>query len=329
MSPRPSPSVRRDARARGVPRIVFTLPTPQARTGGNRETCRHAEALTRLGYDAVVRLPPDQSPPDWFSHGAPFDFWTQTPDPDEILVISEDATRVLAACAALPNLKVVHCKNPYYAAAAALAGLAPHQLGAYRHFIACSDGVAAWIARYFDHDVVASIPNWIDGGVFRPREKAKVIACMPRKRKMEAAAIRGMFQRLSPFDGWAWDLIEGRSEAETAEALGRSAVYLSLARFEGMCASILEGMSSGCLVAGFTGVGAREYATTLNGLWVEEDDCEAAARALVRAVAIAEAGDAEAELMREAARRTAAAWNEELFQAKLVEFWRDRLGLTP
>lgn len=282
-----------------------------------------------MGYDAVVRIPRDASPPDWFPHEAPIDAWTAMPDPDEVLIISEDATRLLAACAGLPNRKVIHCKNPYYAAAGPLATLPPEIRGAYRHFIACSDLVAAWLTRYFDHDLVSTVPCWVDGGVFRPLEKRRVIACMPRKRKLEAAAIRGMFERLNRVPGWSWDLIEGRPEAETAQALGHAAVFLSLARFEGMCTSILEGMSSECLVAGFTGLGAREYTTDLNGLWVEEDDCEAAARALVRAVEIAEADGTEAALMRAGGRRTAAEWSEAAFLAALERFWRDDMGLEP
>lgn len=313
-----------------MPKLVFLMPSPGARTGGNRTTCRHVEALVRLGYDAVVRTPAGLALPEWFDHGAHSDTWTGAPPPDEILVIPEDATSVLASCARLPNRKVIHCKNPYNAAAAALSRLSPEARGAYRDFIACSDGVAAWISRFFDHDVVAAIPCYVDGTRFRPGEKDRVIACMPRKRRFEMAAIHGMFRRLSgEREDWGWDVIEGRTEAETIAALSRAAVFLSLARFEGMCTSILEGMSSGCLVAGFTGIGAREYTTSLNGFWVEEDDCEAAAHALVRAVEAHEAAGAEAALMREAARRTAAAWNEAAFLEALTVFWRDRLGVAP
>lgn len=311
-------------------KLVFLMPSPSARTGGNRTTCRHVQALVAMGYDAVVRTPAGETLPDWFAHHTPADVWTGPPAPNEILVISEDDGATLATCAGLPNRKVVHCKNPFSAAAIGLSRLSPERRASYRHFIACSEGVAAWIARFFDHDVVASIPCFVDSARFRPGPKARVIACMPRKRPFERAAIHGMFQRLNASrGGWSWDVIEGRTEAETAEALARAAVFLSLARFEGMCTSIIEAMSSGCLVAGFTGIGAREYATTLNGLWVEEDDCEAAARALIRAVEIHEAAGVEAALMREAAARTAAAWNEPAFLQALTTFWRDYMGVTP
>lgn len=313
-----------------MPKLVFVLPSPAARTGGNRVACRHVQALAAMGYDAVIRAPPGSTLPDWFAHETPADTWTGPPAPNEILVIPEDATTALAASAGLPNRKVIHCKNPFNAAAAGLSRLSPEQRAAYRTFIACSDGVADWITRFFDHDLVATIPTYVDGARFRPGPKARVIACMPRKRPFEMAAIHGMFQRLNAArGGWTWDVIEGRTEVETAQALSRAAVFLSLARFEGMCGSIVEAMASGCLVAGFTGIGAREYTTAQNGLWVEEDDCEAAARALIRAVEMHEAAGDEAALMREAAAEAAAVWNEAAFLETLAAFWRDRMGVTP
>jgi len=41
-------------------------------------------------------------------------------------------------------------------------------------------------------------------------------------------------------------------------------------------------MACGCVVAGFTGFGAREFATTQNGFWAEEDDCLECAGQLAR-----------------------------------------------
>ena len=93
--------------------------------------------------------------------------------------------------------------------------------------------------------------------------------------------------------------------------------------------TILAAMARGCLVAGFTGTGPREYVTSMNGLWVPEDDCEAAAMALVRAVALAEEDAAAAHLMRHAARTTAAQWTHAHFVEALDSFWREAMGVTP
>ena len=313
-----------------MPKIVYLMPDPDAPTGGNKSACRHVGALVGMGYDAVVRIPPGRRPPGWFQHGAPVEQAPAVTSYSEILVIPEDARTILAQCARLPNRKVIHCKNPFYAAANGIGRLPPEERAAYRNFMACSEGVAEWIARYFDHDVVTSIPSYVEPGMFHPRPKVRVIACMPSKRSFEMAAIRTMFERLragQPY--WDWDAIQGRPEADAAAALGRASVYLSLARFEGLSVSILEAMASGCVVAGFTGFGAREYTTPANGLWVEEDDCEAAARSLVQAVAMAEADAGPAADMRQAAVVTAARWNHGVFLEALAHFWRDQIGVAP
>lgn len=313
-----------------MPRIVYLLPAPGAATGGNKMSFRHVEALVGLGYDAVVRVLGGAPPPAWFEHSAPVERATGRPDPDDIVVFPEDAAEVMAASSAFPNRKVVFCQNPYAAAAHGMGRLSKETRARYRTFMACSPGVALWISRYLDHDVIGTVPAFADERLFVPAPKAKVIAAIPRKRPEELRAIRHMFARLHPgADDWTWDVIEGRTEAETAAALGRASVFLSLARLEGMSMTILEAMACGCLVAGFTGIGPREYTTAMNGLWVEEEDCEAAAIALARACALAEEDEAGAHLIRHAARTTAAAWTHAHFMEALSLFWRDAMGVLP
>ena len=313
-----------------VPRIVYLVPAPGVATGGNKVSFRHVEALAGLGYDAVVRVLGGGPLPDWFAHNAPVERATGRPDPDDIVVFPEDAAEVMAASSVFPNRKVVFCQNPYAAAAQGVGRLSKETQARYRTYMACSPGVALWISRYLDHDVIGTVPAFADERLFAPAAKAKVIAAIPRKRPAELHAIRHMFARLCPgADDWAWDVIEGRTEAETAAALGRASVFLSLARLEGMSMTILEAMACGCLAAGFTGIGPREYTTAMNGLWVEEDDCEAAAIALARACAIAEQDEAGAHLIRHAARTTAAAWSHAQFVEALDQFWREAMGVVP
>ena len=311
-------------------RIVYLVPAAGVATGGNKVSFRHVEALTALGYDAVVRMLGPAASPDWFEHAAPIERATGRPDLDDILVFPEDAAELMAAIAGVPNRKVVFCQNPYAAAAQGVGRLSPETRARYRAFMACSPGVALWISRYLDHDVIGTVPAFADERLFVPAAKAPVIAAIPRKRPEELRAIRHMFGRLyaGPTD-WRWDVIEGRTEAETAAALGRASVFLSLARLEGMSMTILEAMACGCLVAGFTGIGPREYTTAMNGLWVEEDDCEAAALALVRACALADQDEAGAHLIRHAARTTAAQWTHAQFVEALGLFWREAMGVEP
>ena len=52
-----------------------------------------------------------------------------------------------------------------------------------------------------------------------------------------------------------------------ARVFGESALFLSLSRFESLGLTTLEALASGCIVAGFTGFGGRDYATACNGWW--------------------------------------------------------------
>ncbi|MBW8813573.1 MAG: glycosyltransferase [Caulobacterales bacterium] len=290
---------------------------------------RHVEALVAHGYDAVVRIPISAPVPEWFQHHAPVERMTGRPGVDDILVLPEDDGELLAACSRLPNRKVIFCQNPYAAALRGVLAVREAVRAAYPVMMACSDGVGDWVRRFVGPERVVTVPGFADERLFVPAPKLPLIACMPRKRRIEGAAIRNMFARL--YDGptaWRWDLVDGRTEAEAAVALGRASVFLSLARLEGMSMTIVEAMACGCLVAGFTGIGPREYAGPQNGFWVEEDDCEAAAHALVRATRLAEAGGPAAEAMRAAARDTAARWSHAASVEALLRFWRDEMGVT-
>jgi len=311
-------------------RIVYIAPRPGSNTGGNKIIFRHVEALQSLGYDAVVRSPARLEPPTWFKHSAAMEDASRPIADDDILVLAEDGRSVLARCALLPNRKVIFCQNPYALTSYGLASLPDDLQAKYRTFMACNTGVAGLIARYFDYETISVVPAFADERTFRPTPKVSVIACTPRKRPGEYRTIRYMFARL--YTGptpWHWDALETATEIETAAAMGRASLFLSLAKMEAHSITILEAMASQCLIAGFTGIGPREYTSPVNGFWADEDDCEAAALALVHAATLADQGGGAAALMRHSAGATAARWTHAGFVETLSSFWRDQMGVTP
>lgn len=310
-------------------RIVYMTPYAGSNSGGNKMIFRHVEALCALGFDAVVRRPPQTAPPTWFDHQTPTEDASVPLAAEDVLVLPEDSAALLRQAAGLPNRKVIFCQNPYALAGHGLASLDEELKRPYRTFMACGVGVAGIIARFFDYDLIAVVPGFADERRFRPAPKERLIACSPRHRRAEQPAIRYMFERLHPdAQAWRWEIMEDRTEAEVADIMGRASVFLSLARMEALSLTTLEAMASQCLLAGFTGIGAREFATSVNGIWVDEDDCEAAARALVRAVVLAEQGGGAQALMRHAAAQTAAQWSHAAFVQALAVFWRDRMGVA-
>jgi hypothetical protein len=215
-------------------KIVYLAFASASLTGGNKMTFRHVEALAAGGFDAVVRLMDGGKQPSWFTHTALVEDETRPLDARDILVLPEDGLEALRRFAPLANHKVVFCQNPYYATEG-VGRLTSDEARPWRRFIACSAGVAAWIARYLDYDQISVVPGFADERLFRPAPKQAAIACIPRKRPMELTAIRHMFGRL--YRGstpWRWEVLENVVESDVATAMGRAAVFLSLNRFEGM-----------------------------------------------------------------------------------------------
>jgi hypothetical protein len=193
-----------------------------------------------------------------------------------------------------------------------------------RAFIAVAPGLAATIRRAFPAASVEVVPCFADERVFRPRGEPAdwAVAFSPSKRRQEAPAIRAFFDRFHPRHAdLEWRELLERPEPEVAAAFAASRLYLSLNRFESVGITPLEAMACGCLCAGFTGVGGREYATPDNGFWAPDDDGEAAADALAQAADLARAGGPRLAAMLDAGRETAAQWSYARFLAALEETW--------
>jgi glycosyltransferase involved in cell wall biosynthesis len=134
------------------------------------------------------------------------------------------------------------------------------------------------------------LPCGIDRNVFRPAPaRSKTILFMPRKRPVEAVYIRDIFRYTYPeHKDWQWIEVEGKTQDDVARLMGRGGVFLALSRMESLGLTPLEAMASGCIVAGFTGLGGDEYAREENGFWASEDDFKGCVEKLKQAVFLAD-----------------------------------------
>ena len=303
-------------------RILYNVVTKGAVSGGHKMAVRHVETLRELGFDAVCYLAAGSVAPAWFAHTAPFEV-TPRIQPDDIVVIADDATRAMQALAPTQIRTVVFSQNPYLCAAWAFDVLDRFAPDRFPHVIAVSQGLGATIARAYPQAGVDIVPCFADERLFAPaRDKAFEVCFAPRKRPLEAQAIPQFLRKLHPRHGdLAWTELNDVAEARMAEALGRSALFLSLNRLESVGMTTLEAMASGCLCAGFTGVGGLEYATPQNGLWAPDEDCEAAADALAAAADLVRSGGPALDACLEAARETARLWSYARFRGALEETW--------
>ena len=305
-----------------MPRIIYLLLTGGHNTGGHKMIVRHVEALREMGFDAVCACSPADSAPTWFDYDVPFvQPWPLRPD--DIVVAPDDAATVLRNLRQSHARVVVFSQNPYWFALAGFKPLDEYPPERFPTLIAVSEGLSSTIRRAYPAAEVHTVPCFADERLFRPADKRLSVAFAPRKRRVEAVAIRHMFEKFHPRHAdLEWVELLDVSEAQMAAALGRACLYLSLNRLESVGITTLEAMASGCVCAGFTGVGGREYAVSANGFWAAEEDCEAAADALAQAADVVKAGGPRLLALVEGGRRSAEAWSHARFRDALGETWR-------
>lgn len=125
--------------------------------------------------------------------------------------------------------------------------------------LAVSEAIATFLEHACEpgfpiHRVPVEIEDY-----FRPLPKERRLALMPRRRREDLTGAVQLVRRSGRLDGWEIVLIDGMTQAQVAEELGRSAIFLFGAEREGLGLPGAEAMAAGCYVIGFTGDGAKEY----------------------------------------------------------------------
>jgi hypothetical protein len=310
-----------------MPRIVYICWPPREITGGIKAAYQHVELLNEGGLEAVVATP-DGARPHWFRTAAP----TIKGDAiraEDILVFPENNEQYLSAFASRRQVKAVFCQNPYLVHQG-LAGRSSYAEYGVTHILCPSHSVLNFCSERFPGMKAAYTPFYIDHSRFVfSTNKTLQVAVVPRKRVLEYGAIRDLLKAQYPeFDDVPWVVLHGVTEEQVAQGMGRSAVFLSLAKLEAHGMTALEAMASGCIVAGFRGVfGGNDSATLKNGCWAEEDDVFGCVHQLARAMRFARRNDDAARVMIEEGRITARAYTREESARRLLQFWRGVPGV--
>ncbi len=310
-----------------MPHIIFFCPPVSVINGGIRHIFRMAEVLRKAGHDAVI-FEQKAERPTWFSSDVPVVGQdVLNPAEDQVYVLPEDQPHILRDFTAFPRKKVIYAQNHFYGAL----GIGEKQSYAdydISHLL-CSSRTIYEHSRMRHASIRASvIPCAVDRDLFRPApSKRNAIAFMPRKRKIEATYIRDMFRFTYPeCRDWDWIELSDKSEVDVARAFGEAKVFLSLSRLEGFGLAPLEAMSADCIVAGFTGIGGREYANPHNGLWAAEDDFPTCVALLKRAVELASGAPDVRRAYADACHETLAAYTTASFRGAVEKAWAEILG---
>jgi glycosyltransferase involved in cell wall biosynthesis len=304
-------------------RVIYIVPHPKTLiSGGVKTPYRHVEMLEDAGFDALVFQPDGR--PDWFfSRARVATALTGALSADDVLVFPENATGWVADMALRPAAarKVLFCQAQYFMFYSTI----PAQSYGRVDFaaVACPSEIArGFLSRVFGFPNIAVLPCCVDATLFHPRPKTMQVAYVPHKLPREAQLLRTILALKYPdLAAIPWLPIEGRSEAEAAEIIGRSAIYLSLPLLESFGLVALEAMASRTLVIGFDGYGGKEYATPANGFWFEPEQLEEVADRLAVSVAAIGRGDPEIETMLDAGTATAARYGRDRARTILGEFY--------
>ena len=245
--------------------IRFMAPDLPHPSGGIKVIYNYVQHLVDLGYDARV----------W--HGTPgfrYDEWESSAPVDtgrhlpfaagDVLVIPETGGSKWSFLAGESPV-VVLCQGMDFVFSAS--DFLRDEPGAYPGWpnAVATVAVSEAIATFLEHACppgfpVHRVPVEIEDR-FRPLAKERRIALMPRRRREDLIGAVQLMRRSGRMDGWEFVLIDGMTQAQVAEELGRAAIFLFGAEREGFGLPGAEAMAAGCYVVGFTGDGAKEYMT--------------------------------------------------------------------
>lgn len=301
-------------------RILYMNHDNPQPSGGVQVIYDHVRHLVRNGYDAYVVHFRSGFKPAWFDGQVPTLYCDQPfqVTPDDLILIPEDHAAFLEFFRDVPARKVLFCQNHFYLFEGLKAGHSLQSLDI-AGVMACSDVVADFVRTYLQPPLLQTVHNAV-ATCFQPRSPKKLqVAFMPRKRPLEANFIKKLCLSLLPPDlAVTWVAIDNMTQEQAAAIMAESALFLALNRLEGFGLPPLEAMACGCLVAGFTGFGAREYATPENGIWCGEDDLVGCAQALAHLIQLVSRDDPTVPLMRVAARATAARYSSQRQEQELL-----------
>lgn len=186
--------------------------------------------------------------------------------------------------------------------------------------IAVSHFTAAQLTKVGFKDVTVISPG-IDRELFKPAaRKTHQICFMPRKWPEMTAVLQQRFGQQAKLRE-----IDGQTEAEVAEILSTSTIFVSLGRNEGLGLPPLEAMSAGCLVCGFAGQGTLDYARPENGFWTREGDIEGCLEAIDKALKTVTEDQETYQKKLTAGLQTAANYSLEGFIENITGYMQSRL----
>lgn len=280
------PALRVAAEPSAAPSVWVITPDWNRASGGVRKLYRAVDVLNAAGVPAAVVHQRPGFSCTWFEHEtrivpAP----RVTVGPRDVIVVPEIYWPSIRR---LPSgiRQVIYNQNAYLTLEALAEGgraaAAPYVDNPDLAAIAVVSDENAELLRYaFPGVPVQRIRHGLDPALLHPpaQPPGRRIAYMPRRRADEARQVIELLRLRGVLEGWEVISIERRSEAEVAELLRGSRIFLSFSEREGFGLPPCEALACGCLVVGFDGFAGREFFRPPFATAVANGDVAAFARA--------------------------------------------------
>lgn len=241
--------------------VVYIAPDFAKPSGGMRAIYRHAEVAKDAGLDAKVWHHAEDFKCDWFTtsasvvRGATLEL-----GPDDLLVVPE--VMVMTGFDPAPGCrKAIFNQNHFYTfdnwTGERYPGWSP------KAPVWTASDVSATVLRRLHPDLtVEQIPYAIDTEMFRfGTDRRRRVVWMPRKRPREAAVLMALFTSDPRFADVEFLSLDDVSEAQTADVLADTSVFVALGHEEGFGLPVAEALASGCSVVGHPAGGGAELFT--------------------------------------------------------------------
>lgn len=159
-------------------------------------------------------------------------------------------------------------------------------------------------------------------GLQADHPKKLQIAYMPRKLGIQAERVVRALGRRPGLAEVPVVVIENMTNAERDRVLNESLIFLAFSNMEGFGLPPAEAMAAGCLVIGYTGVGANEFFTAETGFVIEQNDTPEMLAKVEEVVMAYRRDPAPLDALRaEAARRIATRYARDAARRSLIAAW--------
>ena len=268
------------------PTAWFICPDFARPSGGVRKLYRTVDILNDAGLQAAIVHKRPGFRCEWFEHRTRVVSSTRTiVGHQDVIVVPEIYGRSI--CDLPQNIRqVIFNQNAYVMLDSLMwepTAVAPYKdnpnLSA---VLVVSEQNAAVIEYAFPGVTVRRVRPGLDPALYYSpiTPKRRRIAYMPRRRAHDAAQVLALLRLRGILQGWEVVAIDRRTEAEAADLLRTSQIFLSFSEQEGFGLPPLEALACGCLVVGYHGFGGREFFRQPFAIAVEDGDVVAFARAV-------------------------------------------------